>query len=365
MFRGHHRRVRLLFGASDAFLIAVAFQLAYWTRTRMQLENEFFLTRVESTALLAVSAVAWVTAAAWWEIYDHIELAHPRVILRDAFRQCLVSAASVVLIEYILRLDLSRSFVALLAVWTWFLLCLFRLNASRMLGMLRREFGHPQNVMIVGTGEGALSIGRQLEDTANSDARLTGFFADRESENRTAIELRHTYPLHALADLPGLLRHHVVDEIVFATDSRRLAGLEEVFLLCDEEGIRTRVAVDFFPHVHSHVSLERLGALPLLTFSSTPHDEIRLMLKRWTDILLAGAALVLLFPVMLIVAILIRLTSPGPALFRQERCGLNGRRFMVYKFRSMCENAEAMLASVEHLSSRQLAIKIPNDPRLT
>src|SRR5205085_9696232 len=308
MFRGHHRRVRLLFGASDAFLIAVAFQLAYWTRTRMQLENEFFLTRVESTALLAVSAVAWVTAAAWWEIYDHIELAHPRVILRDAFRQCLVSAASVVLIEYILRLDLSRSFVALLAVWTWFLLCLFRLNASRMLGMFRREFGHPQNVMIVGTGEGALRTGRQLEETANSYARLTGFFADRESEDRAAIELRHTYPLHALADLPGLLRHHVVDEIVFATDSRRLAGLEEVFLLCDEEGIRTRVAVDFFPHVNSTVSLDRFGATPLLTFSAAPYDEVRLLLKRSLDIALGLAGMAVLAPFMGIIAILIRAT---------------------------------------------------------
>jgi len=343
----------------------VAFELAYWTRTRLQFENDFYLSPAESAVLLLVSAVAWVTAASWWEIYDHIDLAHPRVILRDAFRQCLVGAAAVVLIEYMLRLDLSRSFVALFAVWTWFLLCLFRLNAGRMLGMVRREFSEPQNVMIVGTGEGALGIGRQLEDVANYGARLTGFFEDRESESRTSIELGASYPVYPLSTLPVLLRRHVIDEIVFATDSRRLAGLEEVFLLCDEEGVRTRVAIDFFPHVHSRVSFDRLGALPLLTFSATPHDEIRLLVKRWTDILLAGAALVLLFPIMLVVVLIIRLTSPGPALFRQERCGLNGRRFVFYKFRSMCENAEALRASVEHLSSRQLALKIPNDPRLT
>ena len=65
------------------------------------------------------------------------------------------------------------------------------------------------------------------------------------------------------------------------------------------------------------------------------------MVKRVTDIVLAGAALLLLFPVMLLIALLIRLTSPGPAIFRQERCGLNGRRFVFYKFRSMCEDAEA------------------------
>ena len=98
-------------------------------------------------------------------------------------------------------------------------------------------------------------------------------------------------------------------------DSRRLAELEEVFLLCDEEGVRTRVAVDFFPHVNSQVYLDRLGTTPLLTFSATPHDEIRLLVKRVTDILLAAAALVLLLPVMLLIALLIRLTSPGPGDF--------------------------------------------------
>ena len=125
--------------------------------------------------------------------------------------------------------------------------------------------------------------------------------------------------------------------------------MEEIFLLCDEEGVRTRVVVDFFPHVNSQVYLDRLGSTPLLTFSAAPHDEIRLLLKRVTDILLAGAALVLLLPFMLLIALLIPLTSPGPAIFRQERCGLNGRRFVFYKFRSMCDNAEELKASLAHL----------------
>ena len=172
--------------------------------------------------------------------------------------------------------------------------------------------------------------------------------------------------MYALADLPHLLRSSVIDEVIFAVDSRRLAELEEVFLLCDEEGVRTRVSVDFFPHVNSQVYLDRLGASRLLTFSAAPHDEIRLFVKRrLTDIALASAALVLITPFMLLIALLIRLTSPGPAIFRQERCGLNGRRFTFYKFRSMCDNAHQMREGLEHLSERKLALKIPNDPRLT
>ncbi|HLX43528.1 MAG TPA: sugar transferase, partial [Bryobacteraceae bacterium] len=93
--------------------------------------------------------------------------------------------------------------------------------------------------------------------------------------------------------------------------------------------------------------------------------EIRLLMKRITDVVLAAAALVLLWPVMLAVALVIKLTSPGPAIFRQVRCGLNGRKFVFYKFRSMQENAHEMRESLRHLSERQTAMKIPNDPRLT
>lgn len=364
VFRGHHRKVRILFGIADVILVGIAFELAYATRGRLELQHFFEIPSHIRALLLGWSILVWVALGYWWELYDRVDAAHPRVILRDAFRQCLLGAASLILFEYFQRMDLSRAFVAIFAVYAWVLLCLFRLNASRLLRMMRREFGSAHYVMVAGLGDAAMKLGRELEAAAPYGIRLTGFLAEAPNE-ATEIELDRKYPVRPLAALPELLRQHVIDEIIFAVDSRRLAELEEVFLLCDEEGVRTRVAVDFFPHVNSQVYLDRLGAAPLLTFSATPHDEIRLLLKRVTDIALAGAALVLLAPVMLLIALMIRLTSPGPAIFRQERCGLNGRRFVFYKFRSMQENAQEMLESVKHLSQRELALKIPNDPRLT
>jgi exopolysaccharide biosynthesis polyprenyl glycosylphosphotransferase len=243
-------------------------------------------------------------------------------------------------------------------------MCLFRLNASRIMRAFRQE---KEYVMVVGLGDAARSIGRQLEAASMREGvELRGFFAvDGGIGTPTHFALSRPYPVHPIAALPEMLRQHVIDEVVFTTDSRHLADLEEILIICDEEGVRTRIAVDFFPHVNSQVHLERLGSQPLLTFSATPHDEIRLLLKRITDIVLAAAALVLLFPIMAAIALMIRLTSPGPAIFRQERCGLNGRRFVFYKFRSMCKDAHAMRPQLEHLSKRELAMKIPNDPRLT
>ena len=367
MFPGHHRKIRILFGTADLVLIALAFLLAYQIRASLNLENDFYLDRPVAVALLIWSMLVWVGAASWWEIYDNIDAAHPRTILRDVFRQCLVGLVALVLFEFVWRLDLSRSFVAIFVLMTWTLMCLFRLNAPRLLGHFRKEFAESHYLMVVGLGEGARRIGAQYRQTAGQGAHLVGFVADHPTDvHPEEIELDGaSFPVYSLHALPKLLRDHVIDEIVFATDSRTLSDLEEVLLMCDEEGVRTHISVDFFPHVHSRVYLERMGPSPLLTFSSLPHDEIRLLLKRGTDIVLATAALVLLAPVMLAIAFLIRITSPGPVIFRQERCGLNGRRFTFYKFRSMCQDAEKQQESLRHLSTRELALKIPNDPRLT
>ena len=163
-----------------------------------------------------------------------------------------------------------------------------------------------------------------------------------------------------------MLSKRVIDEIHFAVESDKLPALEEVFLWCDEEGVCSRIAVDFFPHVNSNVALERLGGTPLLTFSAAPDDEVLLLAKRVIDVVLAIAWLSIgLSPVILAAAILIRATSRGPLVFRQVRCGLNGRTFTLYKFRSMVADAEERLTEVAHLNHREVVTKIPNDPRLT
>src|SRR6476646_8273684 len=219
--------------------------------------------------------------------------------------------------------------------------------------------------MVVVIGERARRLGEALERSSRYGIRLRGFLDVDPGSARREIQLGAPYPIYPISELSSLLSRHVIDEIIFAVGSERLAELEEVFLLCDEEGVRTRVAVDFFPHINSKVHLDELGSTPLLTFSAAPHDEVRLLVKRVMDIALAAVAMLVLMPFMVIIALLVRATSRGPAIFRQERCGLNGRKFTFYKFRSMCDNAEELKPGLAPLSQRMTAVKIPNDPRLT
>ncbi len=363
MFSRHRRKARVLFGLSDILLTAAAFTAAYESRVLLPLERNFYLSLEVRALLLGISLLAWLGMGLWLNVYERLDAGNPQVILRDSFHQSLLGMTCLVIFQYMLRLDLSRPFLGLFGAYAWVLLCVFRLTAGRVVVAVRR--GTPNYVMVVGTGESAMRLGAALEGSAKFGIRLMGFLADDQEPAPELIRLGEEYKVHALAELPMLLRRQVIDEVLFAVDSKKLAGLEDVLVLCDEEGVRTRLVVDFFPHVNSEIYLERLGPMPLLTFSATPHDEIRLLVKRVTDAAVAAAALVVLSPFMVMVAVLIRLTSPGPAIFRQVRCGLNGRKFTFYKFRSMCENAEDLKEGLQHLNRKSTAFKIPNDPRLT
>ncbi len=349
MYSRHYRKVRVFFALADSIFVLLAFYAAYFLRRILPFDRNFSLDGSTQALLACGAVVVWIALAYWLEVYDRLDAPHPRIILRDTFRQCAMGAIGLVLLQYLARLDLSRSFTVLLVVFSWILLCLFRLMSGQMVGYIRRRFGATHFVLVVGSGERASKVEELLNSSAVYGIRLMGIVNEQS----------------AYTEVPRLLRQHIIDEIIFAVDSSDLPHLEELFLLCDEEGIRTRVSVDFFPHVHSQVFLDRLGSASLLTFSAAPHDEILLLLKRITDIVLAIAAMILLAPFMMLVVLLIKVTSPGPAVFRQVRCGLNGRKFVFYKFRSMVDNADEMKSSLEHLNQKQTAFKIPNDPRLT
>jgi exopolysaccharide biosynthesis polyprenyl glycosylphosphotransferase len=365
MFSRQYRKVKVIFALSDLLLTCLAFVAAYQTRLLLNPTGlfhwVFYIDFPKAALLLILSGVCWVAIGYWLNVYEKLDSAHPRTVLRDTFRQCALGAMSLVIGQFLLRLDLSRFFVLFFAAYAWVLLCLFRMNAARVIGALRTEFGKAHFIVVVGSGEHARRLGEALEKSSDYGIRLLGFLDDEAG----LVKLSRTYTCYAFPRLPELLRQRVVDEVIFAVDSSRLGKLEDIFLLCDEQGVRTRVVLNFFPHVNSKVYLDQLDALPLLTFSAAPHDEIRLMAKRATDVALAAASLVLLLPFMAVIALLIRLTSPGPVIFRHQRCGLNGRRFTFYKFRSMCDGAEELKSSLMHLNRKSTAFKIPNDPRLT
>ena len=143
MFSRHNRKVRVLFALSDILLTAIAFEAAYQTRLRLSmLEHNFFIDIPRKALLLGYSIVVWVALGYWFSVYDKLDSAHPRVILRDTFRQSAYSGLCLVVFEYILRLDLSRPFLLLFFFYTWVLLLLFPLPyIANTAGWMTAELG--------------------------------------------------------------------------------------------------------------------------------------------------------------------------------------------------------------------------------
>ena len=358
MFSSQQRTKRILFVLSDLALTALAFAAAFLTRRWLPFQRNLGIPMLP--LVLAYCVVTWVVVGHWLGVHINLDRSPALVIVRNSFRQAAIGAICLVLFEYLLRLDLSRFFLGAFAVYSWLLLLVSRLIATRV--SRHRRANTVREVIIIGIGAEATTVAREMEEAGSIQIRA---FLDPDGTGATHLRLGQEYPVFPVSQLSPMLGQHAVEEVWFAVGLSRLRSLEDEFALCNLEGVRTRIPVDFLPDPNSKVTLETLGTCNLLTFSGAPDTDLRLLIKRMLDVALATMGIILTAPLMLAIVIAVKLTSPGPAIFEQERCGLNGRRFRFYKFRSMCVDAEARYDDVIHLSQRSLATKIPNDPRLT
>jgi exopolysaccharide biosynthesis polyprenyl glycosylphosphotransferase len=367
MFRSQTRKLKILFGLADAVLVFAAFTLAYDVREYARLRHNFFLKPDVYALLLVFSILMWAATGYRLDVYGKLDSVRTRVVLADSLRQAAICGLAMIVLVYVARTDTSRFFLGLFIATSWVFLLLFRIAARPFVDSLSRKIGAARNVFIVGLGEAALAHARRLEGYHGHGVRVLGFAAPPGVASQPdCIRLEHSYPVHPLDDLRALLSSHVIDEIHFAVDYALFPALEPFFRLCQEEGVCCRIAVDFFPQAAGYMDLEKIGETPLLTFSGAPANEVLLWAKRGIDMVLALAGVILLSPILLVAAALIKTTSRGPVIFRQTRCGLAGRTFTLYKFRSMVEDAESRLDEVVHLNERDAVVmKIRRDPRLT
>ena len=245
MFAHHRKRLQLLFALADAILTILAFEAAYLTRTHLTLERRFFLPLHIYVLLICFCAAVWVGLGALQRLYEYLDSASMRRIFTNTLRQSAAGIVAVILFQYLLRVDppLSRSFLALLFVYTFAALAIFRWRAPGLIGAFQRGFGSPYHLVIVASRTKASQLAEQLR--SGSPFRIEIVAAINEEE--------------CAAELPKLLSRSIVDEVIFDVSGSQLMALEEVFLRCDEEGVRTRVALDFFPHINSEMTLDRVG----------------------------------------------------------------------------------------------------------
>ncbi len=162
------------------------------------------------------------------------------------------------------------------------------------------------------------------------------------------------------------LHDETVDIVVFSLDEAIIPQVREALLACEAEGIEAWVSADFIQTLFTSVQFDQFAGQPLLIYRTTPTISWELLAKRFIDIVGSAILLLLASVPMLIIALLIRLTSSGPIIFSQNRSGLHGRSFRMYKFRSMVTNAEQARAELESRNEMTGPVfKVKDDPRVT
>jgi exopolysaccharide biosynthesis polyprenyl glycosylphosphotransferase len=167
-------------------------------------------------------------------------------------------------------------------------------------------------------------------------------------------------------DMRRILHRQPIDQVIFVVPKSRVDMVQDYLYVCGEEGVDASVAVDFFDVAGAEIHHTDLDGTPLLTIEKTFGREWQLFIKRSIDVIISGLGIVILSPLLLLVTILIKLTSPGPVFFSQERTGLSGRKFKMHKFRSMYKGAEKKLKELYGLNEMEGPVfKIKDDPRIT
>jgi len=353
----------------DLVLTVAAFLLAWWLRSHLapKILPSVFPTELYPLArylgLLPLVLAIWTLLLVTRETYTSRRTVS---LHREAWLVVQVVVLGTLMLAasgWLLRLDfMSRPFLLLFATLDLMLLLGEKLVLRLLARSVRRRGYNYRTLLIVGINQRAEEIAQIILDHPWWGLKVLGFVAPNGDHESEAAGL----PVLGTADdLPRILQEEVVDEVLFVLSRRQLWDFEEAFLLCAELGISARVALSF-PHMKIRVVLEELQGTPLLTFTTTPATPFPLFLKRLLDVVVSATALVALSPLALVVALAIRLGAGPPVLFKQMRCGLHGRHFKLYKFRTMVPDADRHLADVAHLNEVEgPAFKARRDPRVT
>ncbi|GAV12367.1 undecaprenyl-phosphate glucose phosphotransferase [Paenibacillus sp. NAIST15-1] len=239
------------------------------------------------------------------------------------------------LLFFFKQIHISREFLAIfVTVSTLGTIC-YRYSVKVMLRSLRQKGYNKQFVLILGAG----TLGKRFYENLRSYPELgyevIGFLDDHVEWN--TLDAKKFRPiLGTLGDLEQILGSRLVDEVILALPLDAHHKFPHIIDLCEKAGVRTLIIPDFFDYLPSRPYFDNFAGMPMINVRDIPLDVLsNRVFKRAFDIAFSLFAIILTLPVLLFIVIGIKLTSPGPVIFKQERVGLNRRNFMMYKFRSM------------------------------
>jgi exopolysaccharide biosynthesis polyprenyl glycosylphosphotransferase len=340
---------------ADACLFAVAFWVAYALRANpaiiewLKLEPTSPFENFAWLYLVLIPATPLVLESQGF--YDHPPLCSRGAILWPLFKGCVLITVGLMLTVYMFHLIVARGIFIVFGC-TGF--CMVYLKEELTRALLKSKVARLQfkrRFILVGTEREIARIHDELAEQAGESVEIA---AD--------LNLLET----PVQQIVPMLHHYSVYGVILSARHTYFEQVEYVIRACELEGVEVWLIADFFATQISRTSFDELFNRPLLVFRSTPETSWQSVIKHVMDLVGALILVIGLSPLFLLIAMVIKLTSPGPVFFRQQRSGQNGAPFTLYKFRTMISNAEQLKHELEAMNEMSGPVfKVTNDPRIT
>lgn len=347
----------------DLLITVLGFLAAFWIKILIFPDPDMVL--ISHLYLIPLLLFLVVSFFSYFGAYESPRDKTAQGYAWSIFRGISITIGVMLALLFFLKVEyISRAVVVLFAVIEFVFIFATRYGLRRSYIRSIKKGTKALHVLIIGTGERAKELVVKLRSQAEWGVKVIGHL-DPDSK-RVGQTVFGSSVIGTIDDITDVLKQHVVDEVIIAIPRSLLENAEPIAHACEEEGIKLRFMADVFSLHAARISLAQTGDIPLLTLEPVVQDEIKLLFKRCFDLVLALLSMLIVLPMVAVISLAIKLDSPGPIFFIQQRVGLKKRLFPMIKFRSMYENAEEQLDEIEHLNEAEGPIfKMANDPRVT
>ena len=321
--------------------------------------------------ILFMTIILWYLSFNLFDIYRSYRNQTLGQVIWDAVKAVLAGFVFLNLLMYILRFPhVSRMLISIFVLLNILLLSFSKTLIFQLVNYSRKRTYNIKNIVIIGSREGTKVFINNVMKGLGVEYRILGCLetdqCELDEKTEDCVEV-----IGHLESLEDILRKHVIDEIIFTISLREIIRYEKYIALAEEMGINIRFLPEWyiqnfgFNPIIGSLHMQDFFGIPTLTLITTPHKYGALFIKNVIDHALGTIMFVLLLPLFTIITIAIKISSKGPAIFKQERVGLNGRKFTFLKFRTMTSDAEEQRKLIEDLNEADGPVfKIKNDPRI-
>lgn len=356
MLRQSQKFLTQLYVICDIFCVSVSLFFAYWLKFHSGW-MEFSVSLTFQDYIIWSAIYAAIAAAVGFMI----RLYSPKRRKQFSFEASrviqvhMISFLALMSILFIFKIvHLSRDFLAIFFICNIGFIISYRFIVKQSLFRFRQKGYNKQFLLIVGAGSLGQRFYANLQQYPELGYEVVGFLDDNPDQSARSLEKPI---LGTIADIETVLNKELIDEVIIALPLYAHEKYASIIESCEKAGVKTLIIPDYFDILPAKPSFDNFAGIPLINIREIPLDELgNRILKRTFDICFSLAVIIITLPLLVLIAVLIKTTSKGPILFKQERVGLNRRKFVMYKFRTM---------KVAPAEQSDTTWTVPNDDRRT